>query len=108
MWFETLEKLKMKAAKMPRDVRTRWNSTYNMLEFAVRYRVAINEITSSKKANLHWYELDGEEWRVAEQLCAALKVRATRWTLELALTFYGRCSERRHCSSLEQCQVLPP
>jgi hypothetical protein len=74
MWFETLEKLKMKTAKMPRDVRTRWNSTYDMLEFALRYRAAIDEITGNKKADLRRYELDAEEWKVAEQLCSTLKV----------------------------------
>jgi hypothetical protein len=77
LWFETLEKLKMKAAKMPRDVRTRWNSTFDMLAFALRYRAAIDDITGNKKADLRRYELDNEEWKVAEQLCSALKV-ATR------------------------------
>ena len=30
---------------MPRDVATRWNYTYEMLNFAYTYRVAFNELT---------------------------------------------------------------
>ena len=77
MWFETLEKLKLKAAMIPRDVRTRWNSTFDMLDFALRYRAAIDDFTGNKRADLRKYELDNKEWRVAEQLCAALRVGKT-------------------------------
>jgi len=58
-------------------VRTRWNSTYDMLEFALQYRAAIDEITGNKKADLRRFELDGKEWNVAEQLCSTLKVSAS-------------------------------
>lgn len=61
--------------KMPCDVATRWNSTYNMLEFAVRYQPAIDDITGDKSANLRKYELSEEEWTIAMQLCDMLKVR---------------------------------
>ena len=59
---------------MPRDVATRWNSTYDMLEFAIRYRSAIDDITGDKSANLRKYELDDDEWRIAVQLQNTLKV----------------------------------
>ena len=58
---------------MPRDVATRWNSTYNMLEFAINYRLAIDKITGDKSANLHKYELDNDEWMIAMQLHNILK-----------------------------------
>ena len=60
---------------MPRDVATQWNSTYDMLEFTIRYRSAIDDITSDKSANLRKYELDDEEWRITMQLQNTLKVR---------------------------------
>ena len=42
---------------MPRDVSTRWNSTYDMLNFALDYRVAIDSISSNRDLNLRKYEL---------------------------------------------------
>jgi hypothetical protein len=62
LWFATLEKLKLDARKMPRDVRTRRNSTFDMLEFALQYRIAIDNITGNKTANLRRYELSEAEW----------------------------------------------
>ena len=37
---------------IPCDVRTRWNSVYDMLEMAVRYRSAIDDITANKSLKL--------------------------------------------------------
>jgi hypothetical protein len=68
-------KLELIAKKMPRDVRTRWNSTYDMLQFALQYRTAIDDIAGNKTAGLRQYEIDDDEWKIAQQLCDTLKVR---------------------------------
>jgi hypothetical protein len=60
---------------MPRDVTTRWNSTYDMLAFAVEYKKQIKELTSDLTNDLRAYELSREEWQVAEELRDSLKVR---------------------------------
>jgi hypothetical protein len=59
---------------MPRDVTTRWNSTYDMLEFALAFREALDTITSEKEMKLRKYEMDEEEWEIVRQLEAVLKV----------------------------------
>jgi hypothetical protein len=59
---------------MPRDVRTRWNSTYDLLVFALQYRLAIDNIAGNKVANLRKYELSDQEWELTEHLCNVLKV----------------------------------
>ncbi len=74
LWFQTLQKLKLDEQKMPRDVATRWNSTFDMLEFALQYRKAIDDIAGNKTASLHKYEMGEDEWWIAEQLCDTLKV----------------------------------
>jgi hypothetical protein len=60
---------------MPRDVSTRWNSTYDMLEFAVDYREALDSITGNQKMKLRQFELTEEDWEIATKLRDVLKVR---------------------------------
>jgi hypothetical protein len=57
---------------MPRDVATRWNSTYEMLAFALQYRQAIDEITVDR--DMRKYELLEEEWALVQELCDVLAV----------------------------------
>ena len=53
---------------------TRWNSTYDMLEFACDYREAIDSITGNQKMKLRQYELSEEDWEIATKLHDILKV----------------------------------
>jgi len=59
---------------MPQDVSTCWNSTYDMLEFAIEYRVAIDAMTAIRNFDLHQYELLPTEWDIAAELQDVLKV----------------------------------
>lgn len=62
---------------LPRDVKTRWNSTYLMLGAALEYRAVYNRIVRHDEAGLRDYELTRVEWKIAEELCDILKVRYT-------------------------------
>ncbi|KIL55207.1 hypothetical protein M378DRAFT_91233, partial [Amanita muscaria Koide BX008] len=58
---------------MPRDVKTRWNSTYDMLVFAIDYQAVLNKMTDERSLNLQDYELNRKEWRLASELRDILK-----------------------------------
>jgi hypothetical protein len=70
-----LKDMGLSERKLPRDVSTCWNSTYNMLSFAVDHKAAVNAMTGNAGNGLRAYEMDGEEWSYAEELCSVLKVR---------------------------------
>lgn len=59
---------------MPRDVATRWNSTYHMLEFALEYKEAVDAMTGDKALKLRSFELSEEEWGIAAELRDLLRV----------------------------------
>jgi hypothetical protein len=59
---------------MPRDVATRWNYTYEMLNFAYIYRDAYNELTSNRDMKMRKYEIEDSEWEIVKQLADVLKV----------------------------------
>ncbi len=61
---------------LPRDVRTRWNSTYDMADECLRYREAIDRMCADQKYKLRRYELLPAEWEIVRQLREVLKVRS--------------------------------
>jgi len=67
-------KLKLPVRIMPRDVSTRWNSTFDMLDFALSHRTAIDAMTDKRKLGLEECELDEREWTLVRQLRNVLKV----------------------------------
>ncbi|KAJ8591953.1 hypothetical protein M405DRAFT_685145, partial [Rhizopogon salebrosus TDB-379] len=73
-WKDATKELGLGSRIMPRDVSTRWNSTFDMLEFAINYRKAIDAMTDKRKLGLGVYELDEHEWTLVMQLRDVLKV----------------------------------
>ncbi|KAF5377290.1 hypothetical protein D9615_006461 [Tricholomella constricta] len=73
-WEKLLKALKKKVRRMPRDVQTRWNSTYDMLSFAYEYRDAIDTMAADKDNGLRKFELDADEWELVRQLRDVLEV----------------------------------
>ncbi len=59
---------------MPRDVATRWNYTYEMLNFAYNYRDAYNELTGNRDMKMQKYEIEDSDWEIVKQLADVLKV----------------------------------
>ena len=59
---------------MPHDVCTCWNSTYDMLKFALEYKEAIKMFTLDLKNDLRKFELNDEEWGLVKELSNTLRV----------------------------------
>jgi hypothetical protein len=75
-WRTLLEELKLPEKLMPRDIKTRWNSTFTMLDFAVAYRKALDLLSGDRANGLRELELKEDEWRIVVQLRDVLKVKA--------------------------------
>lgn len=74
-WYQTLTAHHLPHRMMPRDVSTRWNSTFDMLDFAIKYRPAIDTMTATRDFNLRKYELVPADWVIAGELRDVLQVR---------------------------------
>lgn len=78
-WDSCFKEIDEALRRMPRDVRTRWNSTYDMLAFALKYRNVIENYTADRKNNLRPYELSEKDWDIIQQLCDILKACAVHF-----------------------------
>jgi hypothetical protein len=95
-WYNTLTAHKLSHRMMPRDVSTRWNSTFDMLDFALEYRLVIDTMTATRDFDLRKYELVSAEWDIAGELRDVLQVFYT-FSLSLSLATYRLIDfQRRH------------
>jgi len=74
-WHEALCLSNMSATLMPQDVATRWNSTFDMLKYALEHHKALDIITQQWDLGLRKFELTDKEWEIASQLRDVLKVQ---------------------------------
>lgn len=74
-WRELCKTWKKKDKNLPQDVRTCWNSTYDMLDVTIDYRDVIDHLCSEREPGLRRFKLDPEEWLIATQLRNLLKVQ---------------------------------
>jgi hypothetical protein len=70
-WKKLLHELKEDEKLMPR---TRWNSTFLMLDFALRYRKPLDLLSGERDNGLRDFELKEVEWKIVKQLRDVLKV----------------------------------
>lgn len=85
MWKEKCKEHKLPERLIPRDVATRWNSTYDLLVFAVKYEEVIDAMTGDKSnRTLRELELEQEEWRIVRDLVKVLKACALSLSLCLS------------------------
>ncbi len=73
-WRDICAELGLPERLVPRDVRTRWNSTYDMAVVSIKYRKAIDRVCALRDGGLRAYELSSREWEVLGQLRDVLKV----------------------------------
>jgi hypothetical protein len=60
-WRRILEELKQRVTNLPRDVATHWNSTYDMLDYALTHRQAVDTMTQCREMGLRVFKLTDDE-----------------------------------------------
>ncbi|SJL08910.1 uncharacterized protein ARMOST_12284 [Armillaria ostoyae] len=88
-WKKIVAELKLAQKILPRDVSTRWNSTFDILNVALAYKAAIKEITGDENNGISEYSLTRSEWQILKELCDVLKAW---WSVLKDATLYFSCS----------------
>lgn len=86
-WYHILETLKLAKKTLPRDVTTRWNSTFKMLNTANEYRTAVDKLTANRLMGLRKCEMTDDEFAISKELRDVLLVSDMSVTNSLTLTW---------------------
>jgi hypothetical protein len=77
-WYAHLERdapSQFHGRSLPRDVSTRWNSTFSHLAAFLDLQGYIDKFTAVREHGLREFELTREEWDCVKQLVKVLQVR---------------------------------
>ncbi|KIK80453.1 hypothetical protein PAXRUDRAFT_158667, partial [Paxillus rubicundulus Ve08.2h10] len=64
VWQRILEEMWMTMSLMPRDFSTCWNSTYNMVDYALKHCKAVDTVTQKRELGLQKFKLADHEWEI--------------------------------------------
>ena len=90
-WLALLEREalpKFHGRSLPRDVSTRWSSTFNHLAAFVELESYIDTFTGIREHGLRQFELTKDEWACVKQLVKVLQVSSTLFFIYVDLTIY--------------------
>ncbi|VDC02336.1 unnamed protein product [Peniophora sp. CBMAI 1063] len=73
-WKYCCTKYGLDICMMPRDVSTRWDLLYLLLEFALKYRKAVTRLIPKFPSELGDASLDDDAWETISQLWGVLKI----------------------------------
>lgn len=73
-WHKTVAGSAFENWALPRDVATRWNSTYDMLSAFIEMKDFVVKFLDSSSVGLVEYALTSAEWDVIEDLVYVMKV----------------------------------
>ena len=73
-WETTCKEAGLATRQIPWDVSTHWNSSFDMVNFVVDYRIPVDAMVNKQKLGLGNYALDKHEWKVLGQLWDVLAV----------------------------------
>ena len=73
-WHHICVEKNLKPNLIPQDIATQWNSTYDMLHFAIKYWDAIDGVTVDKSLKMRKFKLDNDDWTFVEDLVSMLEV----------------------------------
>jgi hypothetical protein len=66
-WHQILADLHQSAMLMPCDIATRWNSTFDMVNYAIEHRKAVG-VVAQRDLGLWKFELIDHQWEIVKQL----------------------------------------
>ncbi|KAJ3965321.1 hypothetical protein EV361DRAFT_777630, partial [Lentinula raphanica] len=72
-WREHVQDTAFKGRMLPRDVATRWNSTYDMLAAFLEMKDPVSQFLDRSSHGLTEFLLDDEEWEAIKGLVSVLK-----------------------------------
>ncbi|KIK11653.1 hypothetical protein PISMIDRAFT_74065, partial [Pisolithus microcarpus 441] len=64
VWKSILKELRQAVTIMLHDVPTRWNSSFNLSEYTLNHRKAIDTVTQHRELGLRKFELGDHEWEL--------------------------------------------